>query len=157
MFSPADGARRDVSGWSAVVPRYHWTVRRGVALTVGIAVPIPPLVAFQAPIGAEWAPQNARRGPVLRGHLRPLWSRVDLCGDGGACPMDEAADPYDRGASMIGGALDVGAAYRLGGNAWSFELAAAYVVGSFDGRRGKTEAPIDGVYQGFAIELGLLH
>jgi hypothetical protein len=157
MFSPADGARQDVGGWSAIVPRHRWTVRPGLALTVGIAVPIPPLIAFHAPIGVEWAPRGARRGPVLRAHARPLWTRVDLCGNGGDCPMDAAADPYDRGASMFGGAMDVGASYRVGGDAWTFEVAAAYAIGRFDGRAAMVETAIDGTYQGFTIELGLLH
>lgn len=157
LFSRAQGERRDTSGWAAIVPRYRWAVQRDVTLTVGIGIPVLPIIAFHAPIGAEWSPRGPRRGPVLRAHVRPLWSLVDLCGGSGDCPMNDAADPYDRGASMFGGAFDVGAGYRFGGDAWSFEVAAAYAIGGFVGHTGMTETPIDGVYQGFTLGFGLVH
>lgn len=89
-----------------------------------------PLVATHLPVGLEWTPLDGRRGPLLRTHVRPVWSSLDRCGASGACPFDDAFDPASRAAGVLGGTFDVGAVF---------------------------ESPIEGIYQGFLVELGLVH
>jgi hypothetical protein len=94
---------------------------------------------------------------VIRGGARPLWGVVDLCSSGpGACPLDDAAEPHDRGAMMIGAAAEAGAGYRFRIGGTSLDVIASYAIGRFDGYARNTEPAIDGLYQGFVLELGLL-
>jgi hypothetical protein len=141
------------------VLRYRVPLSERAALTFGTSIPIPPFIMAQVIALYEWGPVRASSGLVLRGGVRPMLGLVGLCDWSGEseCPLDEAAEPPDRGGGAIGVAVEAGAGWRFRlGSKVSLEMIASYLGGVFDGRKRDTETALGGYYQGGMVSIDVL-
>lgn len=159
IYSLADGGRRDVLGLAGIVFRWRRPLSERSALSIGTSIPFTPSFAAQVIVGYERDLTARRKGPVVRGVLRPLLGVVAVCGASGhsLCPLDQAAEPHDRGGWVVGVAAEVGVGWRFGLTPWKrLEVIVSYVGGVFDGRAQNTESALDGYYQGGMLSVDLL-